>query len=336
MSEAPAGPLVRILKDWSDPDLLRQTPGGAGGWEGVRFTLDPVPECDYAVVLNRPAEDAVVRCPPAGVWALMQEPPNESYREMHRGAAEYARVYTQDPCLRGARYVHSQPALPWHVDRSLDFLRGCGVPEKPRALSWITSNLTGWQGHRERMAFLEAIRGRVEFDLFGRGFSPIADKWDGLAPYRCSLAIENFSGPYYWSEKLADCFLAWCLPLYYGCTQIEEYFPPEALVRVDIRHPAAAVQTIREVSAGDRWERSLEAIAEARRLVLEEYQLFPFLAGEVRAHRRRAGGAAAAPRDVRLKAQPEPFYTPRERAAALPGRLARRAAGRVRRALRGG
>ena len=31
----------------------------------------------------------------------------------------------------------------------------------------------------------------MPFDLFGRGFHPIADKWDGIAPYRYSIAFEN-------------------------------------------------------------------------------------------------------------------------------------------------
>jgi hypothetical protein len=46
------------------------------------------------------------------------------------------------------------------------------------------------------MKFLRKIqKNNLEFDLYGRGFCSIEDKWDGLAPYRYSLAIENFSGP---------------------------------------------------------------------------------------------------------------------------------------------
>jgi hypothetical protein len=30
---------VGIVKDWDWPDLLRQTPGGKGIWDGMRFIL---------------------------------------------------------------------------------------------------------------------------------------------------------------------------------------------------------------------------------------------------------------------------------------------------------
>jgi len=66
--------LVRIIKNWSDPDLMRQTSGVSGCWEGIRFTCDPVEECDAVIVLNSVPEPVSVRCPPSNVWALMQEP----------------------------------------------------------------------------------------------------------------------------------------------------------------------------------------------------------------------------------------------------------------------
>ena len=119
------------------------------------------------------------------------------------------------------------------------------------------------------MCFLERISGKVEFDLFGRGFTPLADKWDGLAPYRYSIAVENYRGPDYWTEKIADCFLSWTMPIYYGCTNITDYFPPEAMVLIDIDDIEEAVDKIREAIAQDLWRKNLDAIEYARKLVLE-------------------------------------------------------------------
>ena len=119
--------LVRIVKDWGWPDLMRQVPGGKGMWDGIHFTLEPVDECDYLIVLNRPSEDTVICCPPEHVWAIIQEPPYEHVRLLHRGDVSYSRVYTSDTRLRGKKYVHSQPVLPWHVNRDYDFLRHCGL-----------------------------------------------------------------------------------------------------------------------------------------------------------------------------------------------------------------
>jgi hypothetical protein len=282
--------LVRILKDFTDLDLLRQTPGNLGYWDAIRFTEEPVESSDYVLVLNKPEADATVHCPPDHIWAVIQEPPNEIFGWMHRGDPSYARVYTTDERLpAGARYIHSQPALAWHVEKDYDFLVRAGIPEKTRPLSWITSNKGTFRGHRLRMQFLQTLQSQLEFDLFGAGFQFIEDKWDGLAPYRYSLAIENFSNGYYWSEKLVDCFLAWSMPVYYGCTRITEYFPAESMLLIDIQDPHCVAQ-VREAIQSKSWERNLDAIACARQLVLDKFQLFPFITQQIRAHEAESPG----------------------------------------------
>jgi hypothetical protein len=285
--------LVRIVKNWERPDILRQTPGGGGVWDDVRFTLDPVEACDYLVVLNKVPAPLRVRCQPQNIWAIMQEPPNEVFRRAHRGAEGIGRVYTQDTTLRGRRYHQSQPALPWHVERSYDELLAMPAPAKERSLSWITSNLAVFAGHRARLQFLERLRAGVPFDLFGRGFDPIADKWDGLAPYRYTIVVENFQNAYYWSEKIADPLLAWTMPIYYGCTRIGDYLPEGSFIAVDINDPTA-IDQIQAVVSSDLWLRNRDAIAEARRRILQEHQLFPFLTREIRQHQ------ASAPREARI------------------------------------
>lgn len=273
--------LVRIVKNWDWPDLLRQLPSGGGNWGGIQFTLEPVDQCDYVIVLNRPSETFKIHCPPKQVWAIIQEPPCGPFRLLHQGNSTYSRIYTSDTNLWGKRYIHSQPVLPWHVNRSYDFLHHCTIPKKERDLSWITSNIDVLPGHRRRLRFLEKIQGNIEFELYGRGFRYIEDKWDGLAPYHYSLAIENFSNSYYWSEKLADCFLAWTMPIYYGCTQISKYFPRESMVCIDINDPQA-IDKIKDTIASNRWSQNIDAIEHARQLVLDSYQLFPFVVQEIR------------------------------------------------------
>jgi Glycosyltransferase family 10 (fucosyltransferase) C-term len=280
--------LVRIAKNWDTPDLLRQTPGGRGEWDGIRFTLDAAGEADYVVVLNYAHDPLAVDVPAEHLWALIQEPSIRLYQAMHATTQPFARVYTQTAppggeTRNGTLRLPSQPALPWHVDRSYDELVSMEPPEKTLPLSAITSDLAALPGHRARLRFLAKVRDLPELDRFGRGVRPLADKWDGLAPYRYSLAIENALVPNYWTEKLADCFLAWTLPLYAGCPNLEEFFPAESFVRIDLDDPDAP-RLVAEIARGRLWEERREAIAEARRRVLEEHQLFPFLAREIRAH----------------------------------------------------
>ena len=202
--------LVRVItKYWSD--LMSQTPDNSGVWDGIKFTLEPVENCDYLIVIDRVYYDTVVNCPQENIWAIIQEPPIPRYRWLRKGFRSFNKVYTQDIKLQGNKYIHSQPALPWHVGKNYDFLQSCSIPNKHRVLSFITSNKAIMEGHRKRLAFLEKIENSIEFDLFGQGFNPIDSKWEGLADYKYSLAIENYSGQYYWTEKLADCFLCYTM-----------------------------------------------------------------------------------------------------------------------------
>jgi hypothetical protein len=95
--------------------------------------------------------------------------------------------------------------------------------------------------------------------------------------------IENYSGLDYWSEKLADCFLAWTMPIYFGCTNIFNYFPRESMICVDVNDPHV-IEIIQQGIKDKLWEKNLDAISEARNRILNQYQLFPFIVNQIRSH----------------------------------------------------
>lgn len=272
---------VRIIKDWDWPDLLRQTPGGKGVWDGIRFILNPEPTCDFLVVLNNKMKaETRARCPRENVWCLMQEPYMKGHTDwMVERLERFSRVLTHHPLSSQSKFVVSQPAIPWHVNKTFDQLISLKIPPKPKTLSWVVGNARDLPGHRKRWAFLDFIQqeSSLDIDLFGRAVQVIEDKWDGLAPYKYSLAIENSSSPDYWTEKIADCFLSWSVPIYYGCTNLEDYFPSGSFIRIPIDSPRQAVESVKTILAQDNWEKRLPALKKARDLVLHHYQLFPHL-----------------------------------------------------------
>ncbi len=278
--------LVRIVKNWGFPDLLRQTPGQQGEWEGITFTLEPVKECDYLVFLNNQMEQTVsATCPRENVWAIMQEPYMKGHSDWMAERHEYfSKVFTHTPPSNKKKYVPSHPALPWHVNKTYDELLSMSVPEKKRTASWIVGNANDLPGHLKRLTFLKNIQhdSSLSIDLYGRAIIPIEDKWDGLAPYKYSLAVENTSTDDYWTEKIADCFLSWTVPIYYGCNNIENYFPKDSFIWIDINNPKEAIRKIKKIITKDTWEKRLPALQEARNLVLNRYQLFPFLTEIIR------------------------------------------------------
>ncbi len=271
-----------IVKDWDWPDLLRQTPGGSGVWEEVRFILDPEPTCDFLVLLNNKMKtETRARCPRENVWCLMQEPYMKGHTDwMVEKLENFSQVLSHHPSPSNpSKFAVSQPAIPWHVNKTFDQLISLKIPSKPKTLSWVVGNAGDLPGHRKRWAFLEHIQqnGSLDIDLFGRAVQFIEDKWDGLAPYKYSLAIENSSSPDYWTEKIADCFLSWSVPIYYGCTNLEDYFPSDSFIRISIDPPAKGLESVKTILERDNWEKRIPALKEARDRVLNRYQLFPHL-----------------------------------------------------------
>ena len=275
--------VVRIIKDWDIPDILRQTPGNRGNWGQFEFTTQEVENCDYVVVFNRITEDIKVNCPPSNIAAVMQEPYIKGIMPwMEKGHDFYSTVFTHHIFNKSAKYIPHHPMLPWHVNKSFDELINMKVPDKNKMISWISSTKGYFPGHRERMKYLDKIKeSNLRVDLFGRGIREIGDKWDGLRDYRYSIAIENSSSENYWTEKLADCFLAFSMPIYYGCVNIKDYFPEGSFIEIDIQKPEESFEIIDNAIRENLWEKNIDAIIAARELVLKKYQFFPSITSQI-------------------------------------------------------
>jgi hypothetical protein len=276
--------IVQIIRSWDYPDWRRMSPQGSMTWDNVIFTEDHVAEPDYVVVLNQPTAPITVNVAPDRIWAIIQEPPTNFHRYLHKGQKAFGRIYTSDPEMiaKGVPYIASFPVLPWHVDKDFDDLaRIDPFVEKTRDLSWITSTLAFLPGHKIRMALLNRLKGQDFISFFGRGLRPIEDKWDALAPFRYSIVVENHHGPYYWSEKLIDCFLAGAMPIYFGCSNLADYFPKNSFIQLDPNNQNL-IEEFRSIIASNRAEEYRADIREARNRCLYKWQILPFIVDEIR------------------------------------------------------
>ncbi|MHC4553671.1 MAG: glycosyltransferase family 10 domain-containing protein, partial [Planctomycetota bacterium] len=133
--------------------------------------------------------------------------------------------------------------------------------------------------HHKRYSFVQALRQTLpELEVFGRGIQPVKDKSEALDDFKYHIAVENYIGPHHWTEKLADTFLGVCLPFYAGAPNAADYFPPESFIPIDIHDPAGAAKIIQQAIAENAYEKRLPAILEARKLVMEKYNMFAVLA----------------------------------------------------------
>lgn len=288
---------VGCYANWPDfNDALRYlTPNESGIWKDVAFVPGCATQVDWIGIFNQPAQRYVDFNASANrVLFAIGEPPTTLHRPLHLGQGMGSTVFTCDSHLvannDGARnYILTPPMLrTWSVRRTFDQLRETSVTDKPRRLSWITSDAAMLPGHRRRLAFLQRLRRELTFDLYGRGFRRVYDKWDVLAPYRYSIAFENVCAPWYFTEKLMDCFVCETMPIYVGDPRIAACFPPESLLVIDPDAPDV-VERIRSVVASDLWARNRDAILEAKHRVLNHYNVFAMLARFVSEDPRPAG-----------------------------------------------
>ena len=272
--------LVKICRYYRYPDIKRQTPKQSFKWGEITFTEDGVDACDFLVILDYPKTDVRVKVNPNNILHLCLEPANEVSKYRQYANKKASVIYNQ--INQGGKYVLAQPALPWHLDKDYDYFKQLQPEDlqKEDKIVWVTSNQRSSIQHNKRMDFLESISDLPFVHLFGRGIKEVDSKWDVMKTSKYTIAYENFRNDYYWTEKISDCFLSYNVPLYFGCERIEDYFPSEAIIQIDPQDKHIK-QFLKETLNSKAYETRLEAIKEARTLVLDKYQMFPFISNQI-------------------------------------------------------
>jgi hypothetical protein len=277
------------------PDLwLRQFPGKRPVWGKCHFIFDPEErQYDWFVVYNDfPLSDMKenLACSRQQTLLVTTEPPSiKSYGNDF--TRQFGCVLTSQPAwaLPHSDRIFSQPALHWFWGWGKQRLRSYDdnlslVPErKNRIIATVCSDKQQRHTlHNKRFQFTRELKKKLpELDIYGHGVRLMDDKAEALDDYRYHLAIENYQGEHHWTEKLADAFLGLTLPFYFGCPNAADYFPPESFVPIDIFDPEAACEKIQRVIRDDEYRQRLPHILEARRRVLDQYNIFAVLAREI-------------------------------------------------------
>lgn len=132
--------------------------------------------------------------------------------------------------------------------------------------------------HHARVEFTRKLKSELpSLEVFGHGVRYIKDKSEALDAFKYHIAIENHVYRHHWTEKLSDSFLGLCLPFYHGCPNVFDYFPEESILPINIHSFEESLERIRQAIRDREFEKRLPAIREARRLVLQEYSLFPLI-----------------------------------------------------------
>ena len=275
--------LVKIERYYSYPDIKNQTPNQSMIWNGITFTEENVPECDFVIILDYPKNDISLKVNKNNIFHFCLEPSNEVSKYRQFANKNASTIFNQ--LNADKKFELCYPALPWHIGLSYDELKNIEVKQltKENKIVWVTSNQRSSIQHDFRMNFLDSIKILPFVELYGKGINPIESKWDVMKSSKYAIAFENFKSNYYWTEKIADCFLSYNIPIYYGCDNITNYFNSNSIIQLDPKDKHISLK-LKELISSNYWEKNLDALVDSRNLVLEKYQMFSLFESVIRNH----------------------------------------------------
>lgn len=158
---------------------------------------------------------------------------------------------------------------------------GVTIYNKTRDLSIVMSDKNFDQGHIYRIALVRYIESKnYPIDIYGKcatlGYrqykGELVDecKNDGLIPYYYSIAIENNSERNYATEKLWDVILAEAVPFYWGCPNVEDYIPEQAIIRLDNNIEQSYYTIIKSIH-NHEYNKRIQYVLEAKTIYMMRY-----------------------------------------------------------------
>lgn len=302
--------IARNLVDADDPtwhNQLDMSRFGPNGSSSIEFTLNPddrnydwlviydeIPKLPLDANLpNGPTRQTEkLNCSPENTILVTSEPSTiKIYGKQYLSQFGHVLTGLEPWSVRdheGA--IFEQSSMVWYYGRKyedpsmgrsgFEDIADAPWPDKPKLISTICSSKQQRHTlHNQRYEFTQLLKSRLpDLELFGHGSNWVSDKADALDPYKYHVAIENHISQNHWTEKLADTFLGYCLPLYFGATKAEDYFPNGAIIKLDLARPDWSIDRIIDAIKNDEFTGRKPAIEEARSLILHEYNLFPNIA----------------------------------------------------------
>ncbi|MBP7741949.1 MAG: hypothetical protein KA073_01085 [Aliarcobacter sp.] len=213
---------------------------------------------------------------------LITTEPNSitKYGKAFAGQFKYLITNQDEKSLPHPNAIRSQTGNIWFYGKTLNEINISEKPIKTKKISTVCSNKQqGHTIHKLRFEFTKIMEEKIsEVERFGKGFKWIETKAEAIDDYEFHVAIENHYAPHVWTEKLADAFLGYSVPIYYGCPNIYDYFHEESIILIDIYDIDNSIKKIKEIiNTPGEYERRLPFIIEARKKIIEEYNLFSII-----------------------------------------------------------
>jgi len=270
---------IMFLCNWgeSPAQLLKrygsQTPDNSGTWGDI-VGVTNLNEADYYIALegyngNLPQDKTI----------FVKREPNF----IRNFKPNYKHVIDWD---------ESNCGITWWVNKSYDEFKAMPYPDKTKKVSCIVSSKHTYRANYVKSLFKEdspiELYGRGhDRNYYGENYKGSLDydgkcKLRGLVDYEYSIVLENSQQINYWTEKLADAYLSWSIPIYWGCPNVDDFFDPLSYRCIDLYdpEPGAKIKRILEAPVTDD---IIESLRRSRNKILDEYNIWEIVRKKIRA-----------------------------------------------------
>ena len=183
---------------------------------------------------------------------------------------------------------------PQFINRTYDEINNIEYETHNKILSGIVSSKGGDYGYELRKNFFINFTNLYPnvMDIYGYGWknelgssykgelscyhkndNKNITKYDGLINYKYSICIENCKKKNYFTEKFTDAILCWTIPIYYGCSNMSDFFPKECYYEIDITNKNC-YEEVTNIINKPITEENINAIKVARNLILNKYNVW--------------------------------------------------------------
>ena len=139
-------------------------------------------------------------------------------------------------------------------------LDGAAYQRKTENISIVSSNKRSCELHIARIKLAEKLQKEGLAKAFGTFNSSKTIKIsESLEKFRYSVVIENMITPYFFTEKITNCFAAMTVPIYLGATKIHEFFNVDGIIQIGLQDVDNIEKIIAQCGAYD-YEQRLPAI----------------------------------------------------------------------------
>ena len=148
--------------------------------------------------------------------------------------------------------------------------------KKTKDISMICSakKRTPMQLIRHRIANDALMTGKV--DMYG-GFKDgkmFPYKSTTLTDYRFQIVVENDLTPYYFTEKIMDCFMSMTIPVYLGASKIGQFFNEDGIIKID---KDCDIERVLTKCTKEEYEQRQSAVIENYKKSLKYFNLNDYL-----------------------------------------------------------